>query len=312
MVGLWRFDEESSPGRDSSGNEHTGQIRNDAIWVNDPERGGVMEFDGDQDYLEVEDTDLLSIEGNITIAAWANFVSFESWNSIVAKSGAIETNKPAPFDVYTHRNNDGRVNMFLGNGADSLQAHASDAPAELDVWQHIAVTVSEDGEVFHYFNGEPNGEGTIVAEAVDNDTSLFIGSRADFVTNMFGRLDDVAIFNEVLSQEQINTIRIGDFAQFGVGGEFIPGDFNGDGALNLDDFNIMVSNFHTPGAYADGDFNFSGHIDLRDFSGFRTAWGEANAVGAAVSVPEPSCLAVFGISLLLMLRRALTIRQTRQ
>ena len=51
-------------------------------------RDYVMEFDGDQDYLEVEDTDLLSIEGNITIAAWANFVSFESWNSIVAKSGA--------------------------------------------------------------------------------------------------------------------------------------------------------------------------------------------------------------------------------
>lgn len=303
LVGLWRFDEEASPGLDSSGNDHTGQIRGDAAWVNDPERGGVMDFDGDQDYLEVEDTDLLSIEGDITIAAWANFVSFESWNSIVSKSGADETNKPAPYDMYTSNNNNGRVSMFIGNGSNSLQNNIATDPPELGVWQHIAATVSADGEVFHYLNGEPNGEGTIEAEAVDNDTNLFIGSRADFVTNMLGQLDDVAIFNEVLTPEQINTIRLGDFGPFGVGGDFILGDFNSDGVLNLDDYNIMLANFHMVGAYADGDLDFDGVVGFTDFVGFRKAWHAANPVGAAVSVPEPSCMAVFGTLLLLLWRQ---------
>ena len=304
LVGLWRFDEEASPGRDSSGNDHNGQVRNDATWVDDPARGGVMDFDGDQDYLEVEDTDLLSVEGDITIAAWAKFVSFESWNSIVSKTGVDETNKPAPYDVYTSNGNNGRVSMFIGNGSDSLQNNIATDPPELEVWQHIAVTVSEDGEVFHYLNGEPNGEGAVQADAIDNDTNLFIGSRADFVTNMLGQLDDVAIFNEVLSPEQINTIRLGEFGQFGVGGDFIAGDFNDDGVLDLDDYSILLTNFHTPGEYADGDFNFSGNVDLGDFVGFRAAWEKANAAGAAASVPEPSCLALFGISFLLMLRHA--------
>ena len=46
-----------------------------------------MEFDGDTDYLLVEDSDSLSVEGDMTIAAWANFVSFSNWNSIMVKGG---------------------------------------------------------------------------------------------------------------------------------------------------------------------------------------------------------------------------------
>ncbi len=240
LVGLWRFDADVDPQPDATGNGHDGDLQGDVKWVDDSVRGGVMEFDGEEDYLEVEDTDLLSIEGDLTIAAWVNFASFSNWNSIVSKTGDVETNKPAPYDMYTIFNDDGRPRIFLGNGSDSLQnVDAFDAP-ELEEWVHLAVTASEDGEVFHYLNGEENGDGFITADRIDLDTNLFIGSRADFVTNMFGRMDDVAIFNEVLSPEQINVIMTGDFSDFGIGGVGLEGDFNGDGMLSEEDLNLLT------------------------------------------------------------------------
>jgi hypothetical protein len=64
------------------------------------------------------------------------------------------------------------------------------------------------------------------------------------------------------------------------------GDFNADGAINLDDYNILTTNFHKTGAtFAEGDFTFDGTVDLHDFVGFRQAF-EAASVGAA-AVPEP-------------------------
>ena len=68
LVGLWQFDADVSPQPDSSGNGHDGELVGDVMWVNDGDRGGVMEFDGDDDYLDVEDTDKLSIVGDMTMA----------------------------------------------------------------------------------------------------------------------------------------------------------------------------------------------------------------------------------------------------
>lgn len=44
--------------------------------------------------------------------------------------------------------------------------------------------------------------------------SVAIGSRNDLFTPMNGYLDDVALFNEVLSEAQIGTIMGGDFTEY--------------------------------------------------------------------------------------------------
>ncbi|MEZ6115663.1 MAG: LamG domain-containing protein [Pirellulaceae bacterium] len=264
---MWQFDADVSPQPDASGHGHVGEPGGDVAWVNDPERGGVMEFDGDADYLEVEDTDLLSIEGDITIAAWVNINSFASWNSIISKTGDVETNKPAPFDLYTMHQDNGVLRAYIGDGAGSLSFGDSFDPPELETWQHIAVTINEDGDFFHYLNGEENGEGFIVADRIDNDTNVFIGSRADFVTNMFGRMDDVALFNEVLDMDQINTIMAGDFSAWGVnggGGGGTPGDFNADDLVNAQDIDLLTAASIAGNFNAAMDLNEDGSVNNLD------------------------------------------------
>jgi len=226
----------------------------------------VMQFDGDQDYLDVEDTDLLSMEDQtLTIAAWANFNQFDTFNSILGKTGSTNLNHPAPYDLYTNQGGDGRVQFYGGGGGPGATGPSSqvlsELPPEVEEWQHVAVTLNEDMEVFHYLNGEINGEGFLTTELLDEDQNLFIGSRGDFVTNMDGFLDDVAIFNEALSQDQIETIMSGDFSAFGVGGltRLQAGDANQDLQFNqIDLVQVQVAATYLSGTAAtwgSGDWN---------------------------------------------------------
>ena len=246
LVGLWRFDEAASPQPDSSGNGHDAVPSGEVAWANDPERGGVYEFNGGNgigdDYLEVEDTDLLSIEGDLTIAAWAKFNQFDEWNGIVSKTGLPDEgnhNRPAPYDVYLVNGGNGVPRLFVGSGDGNIGNFDAEVPPELEEWTHIAVTINEDGEVLHYLNGEINGEGFIENERIDLDQNLYIGGRADFTTNILeGALDDVAIFNEVLDEAAIGTILSGDFSAYITGG--LTGDFDGDSALTAADIDALT------------------------------------------------------------------------
>lgn len=244
LVGLWRFDGDADPQPDSSPFGNNAEVV-EATWVDDGERGGAMEFSGldnaPETWLEVEDSDSLSVEDTgLTIAAWANFADFDNWNSIVSKTGEAAQNQPSPYDVYTNRGADGRVQFYVGEAGGSIAPSTAFDPPEVEEWQHIAVTIDEEGEVVHYLNGEENGTDFIDREITflaDQDQPLFIGSRLDGTTNMRGRLDDVAIFNHALGEDEIGNILTGDFSVYLGGG--LAGDYNSDGTVDDKDIDAQ-------------------------------------------------------------------------
>lgn len=61
----------------------------------------------------------------------------------------------------------------------------------------------------------------------------------------------------------------------------LPGDFNGDGAVDLTDFNILKTNFGAAGGLGEGDANGDGIVDLLDFNILKDGFGQR------ASVPEP-------------------------
>ena len=292
LVGLWRFDADANPQPDSSEFGNNAEVFGEAAWSNDAERGGVMDFPGDGDsnpvaWLEAEDSDSLSIEETgLTIAAWANFSQFDTWNSIVSKTGETSQNKPSPYDMYTNRGGDGRVQFFVGEGNGAIAPITAEFAPEAEVWTHIAVTMDEEGEVVHYIDGEVSGEGFVDREAtflIDEDQNLFIGSRLDGTTNMHGQLDDVAIFNEALSEDQISTIMGGDFSDFGVGGGLI-GDFDNSGALDVADIDMLAAAVRDNSQDGKFDLNSDSNIDALDQDVWvndlkNTYFGDANLDG---------------------------------
>jgi hypothetical protein len=78
----------------------------------------------------------------------------------------------------------------------------------------------------------------------------------------------------------------------------VSGDTNGDGQVNLADYNEIASRIGgpsvTPGSI--GDVFGDGIIDLRDFSLWQRNRTDLGAAPAAASVPEPSTLLLAGVA----------------
>ena len=60
---------------------------------------------------------------------------------------------------------------------------------------------------------------------------------------------------------------------------FLRGDANGDGAVNLGDFNILAANFgQSPRDFTQGDFDYSGTVNLADFNILASRFGQVSAL----------------------------------
>ena len=215
LVGYWPFDGDTNPQPDLSDFANNATVATGASWVNDPERGGVMEFDGNDSYLEAADSDSLSLTNDLTLAAWVNATDYNNYRGILGKTAGAGGNYPAAYDLYLF-NGSGVPRLYAGAGAGPIgSADAFTAPTAGE-WHHIAVS-KIGSEVFFYFDGLPDGQGIIDVELQDSDTPLKIGNRHDLFVDFLGRLDDVAIFNGGLSADQVAAIKDGDFSEFGIG-----------------------------------------------------------------------------------------------
>lgn len=82
----------------------------------------------------------------------------------------------------------------------------------------------------------------------------------------------------------------------------LAADFNKDGNVNLEDFNILKGNFGSSGAtMAEGDANMDGNVNLEDFNILKGQFGQS---GAAVPEPSTWLLAALGCLLMFMRKRA--------
>jgi len=78
----------------------------------------------------------------------------------------------------------------------------------------------------------------------------------------------------------------------------LPGDFNGDGDVDFEDFIVLSQNYQSEKtAYIDGNVDVMGAIDFTDFIAFSNNFGKTVA---AASVPEPHGLALGILTLVIV------------
>lgn len=76
--------------------------------------------------------------------------------------------------------------------------------------------------------------------------------------------------------------------------KILPGDFNGDSAVDFADFLIMSANYGQDASYAGGDLDLANGIDFADFLTLSSNFGQPSRNIAAV--PEPSCVSLLFIA----------------
>ncbi|MBN2312969.1 MAG: hypothetical protein JXM79_03500 [Sedimentisphaerales bacterium] len=204
LVGWWRLDEDSgTTAKDSSGNNNHGTLQNDPPWVLGKVIGA-LQFDGVDDAVRVTHAESLTVDKEVTVMAWINAERFTgpggaTWQGILAKS-----NSPRSYSFYTRV---GDILQFSTAGVDSI----SNVKMSLNEWIHIVAMVVDGGHVF-YVNGKIAGRGGsgIILPGAQDMSDVYIGRTWESNRAFLGMMDDVRIYNRSLSQEEIQTIMIGE------------------------------------------------------------------------------------------------------
>jgi len=198
IVGMWLLDDnKGNVATDSSGNKNDGNFMNSPKWV-DGKFGKALQFDGSTTSVDCGDTASMAIPtgGSVTMCAWVNpkVGSIAAWQGIMAKrtgsySYGINLVK-GNFQIYT-------------SGASGIASFAYDLP--VNQWVHICGTMSKkptelyvNGELFGTMGG---GGGVILAP-----NGLRIGASGTIGEVFNGIIDEVAIFNVVLTADDIKSI----------------------------------------------------------------------------------------------------------
>lgn len=197
LVAFWPFDEESGKiARDVTGNGHDGRFEGAPKWVAG-KFGSALEFDGDDDYVAVEDDDALDIEEKITLMAWFSPNDDLTRRRLMVKNDAI-------FVIFDF-NNVTAIDFLVK--PDNNYAESTTTEWTIGKWYHFAGTF--DGSTLRvYVNGKLEGEAPNSTSIPPSDLELWIGGD-DYgrPTDFFpGKIDEVRLYNKVLTEANIQRV----------------------------------------------------------------------------------------------------------
>lgn len=215
-IAYWKFDELSSPtAADVSGNGHA-LTPFEAVpaegWTN-----GSFSFDGLNDYAFASDAQSGGTTGpgldmgtrDWTVAAWINTTSS---GMLVTKMGFVGGSNPdgwgmsvsrnGTLGAVIHKSGGATVNIFSGDGA----------VVNNGAWHHVAVVYERDGSMSRYVDGVQTGTryslSGLLGQSINNTRQLRVGARDVAGDELYfrGRIDDVRIYTNALSSQEIATL----------------------------------------------------------------------------------------------------------
>ncbi len=199
LVGWWPFNGNAN---DESGNGNNGTVNGASLT---PDRFGVANkaYDfssAEQDFISAAQSGMSSTTG--TFSLWVNF------------SGAIGGGNPLlALDWYT------LIEPILLNGYASDSRYQklilnwgnqpiSSSTLSFNSWHFVIVTISPSGQTTFYIDGVNSGSQQITGNyTLLSATNLFFfGKSSNNAWYWNGKLDDIAIYNRVLTQQEISNL----------------------------------------------------------------------------------------------------------
>lgn len=197
-MGVWLLDEGAGKTtKDSSGLGHDGTI-NGAKWK-DGKIGKGLEFDGGQ-WVTIDSTPELQLSDEFTMMAWFFATDIGDWRQLISKSDEYLLRIDPPQEG-------NRMSAFVKPGG-SWEPRASANVPDEDTWIHYAATydVNEKTEqLVVYVNGVKAGASTRPGKTTVTGNPVEIG-RWGGGSFFVGIIDEAAIFNTVLSEDDLTTI----------------------------------------------------------------------------------------------------------
>ncbi len=299
LIGHWEFDNSGDVGQAtvSSDLETVG----DAAYSASGKIGGALALDGSGDYLRVDESHTLATglptgDASYTLAAFIQTTTnggrgIIGWGNY-GSNGQVNAFRTTAVGEFGSTG--GILNYGWGGPFDSGVAAGGTHPGTIydGQWHHVAATYDSTSSTKRlYFDGAEIGSDVVLGNDLNVGSANFRIGSTNGGEFMNGLLDDVRVYDIVLSESEISALSTPD--------SFDP-NVNGDDNYDDLDLNIILSNFVAdadPGG-GEPDYNQSNLDDLLLVFG-------SPASGNASTVPEPASmvLLLFGAMGLMGLRR---------
>ena len=192
---------------DDSGNGRTAKV-NGATWVADGARGGAYRFDSKTQTLTATDAGLPSGDAPRSVAAWMKLdVDYSdekvTWMLSYGTAGFNLNDFVLGFDWRQDRDQF----FFSPGGSCFLSERKVPAPG---TWVHVAYTYGGNGAHHLFIDGQPSDGLSELWGPVDTLLSgvLLLGGHPESIGPDGGYLDDVRIYDRVLSAEEIAELAV--------------------------------------------------------------------------------------------------------
>ncbi|WP_081804615.1 choice-of-anchor D domain-containing protein [Dokdonia sp. PRO95] len=176
-------------------------------------------FDGTRDYMDADD--VADLTGPFTISTWVKRGANANNSDIISKRNI----GPYTEGYALLLNNARRPRIVWKNAAGTTEALNSSIVLPQDEWHHVAV-IYDGNRVTFYIDGIEDTSAVRNAPASSNQHFLVAAANYQSPTRFFdGTIDEVRVWNQALSQEQLQFImnqEIEKFTDDSVNGKIIP------------------------------------------------------------------------------------------
>ena len=218
FVGLWTLDDGSGAiAGDSSGNGNDGVV-NGAAWTTAGQVRGALDFDGNDDYVDLGS--LNASADSLTISAWINadtFTHLSRQDARIVSKATGTASQDHYFMLSTIKSNGATRLRFrlMTNGATTTLL-GSGGVLTSGTWIHVAA-VYDGAQMRLYQDGVEVGNTSKTGNIDQNAVAVWIGRNPDGKRPFDGRIDEVYIYDQALTAAEIAAL-----ANTGAGGNQAP------------------------------------------------------------------------------------------
>jgi hypothetical protein len=206
LIGWWKLDDEGTGiATDYSGHDNHGTLFGNLQWVPGFDGEG-LEFDG-ASYVDLPTGLAGTDKGTVTV--WIKNTMDDRGMIFYTSEGTSGDGFGGQNEFHINMRSGGMVRFFL-EGGDAGDINVRTSAVNDDTWHHIAGTWDINGDMMLYVDG-----GTPVSQPHNGASFDFVGAirLGSPISNQryyIGLLDDVRLYDYVLSQEDIAEVMKGD------------------------------------------------------------------------------------------------------
>ncbi|KPK75422.1 MAG: hypothetical protein AMJ79_11265, partial [Phycisphaerae bacterium SM23_30] len=266
LISYWKLDENSGTNAANAvGGEDGDLINMDGSEWDSGKLGNGLEFDGTEDYIDCNTDfdidDFGGVNGKITIAAWVRPDDVEKYNAITRFFGGVHYFS-AGTDQTGYEKKLRTMVRDVAHGSNYWPT--SDGTIEAEEWTHV-VFIFEGGVGYKfYIDGElDKSESNSDLGMYNYSTSQYIGNNPGGSSGSYfdGMIDDVRIYNRILSDLEVQQMYLN-----GLAGRCVNGQGNiivAPQFINWDEGDYHLADVESPGVDAGNPFGvYEGRTDI--------------------------------------------------